>query len=164
MKLDVTDIDSGSQRHAERLNGAIQVLVIKRIFIVPHAGTQVGYFVTHEENAVASRRWSWSRLDLVYRRTCPSHDGRLLSMGVADRRKAESRRPTANTVLLVRGVVIHVALVRMTLAPGAFVRDDIFRFGKIGRARILRRDQVTGLHQNAVRSYVMTVAGVVVGC
>ena len=39
-------------------------------------------------------------------------------------------------VLTVRSVVIHVALVGMTLAPGAFVRDDVFRFGKIGRARV----------------------------
>jgi hypothetical protein len=137
VKLDVTNVNSRSQRHAERLNRTIQVLIIERVLIVPHAATQVGDFVTHEENAVASRRWPWSWLDrIAYRRICPSHDGRLLSYGVADRRKAESRRPTANTVLLVRGVVIHVALVRMTLAPGAFVRDDIFRFGKIGRSRV----------------------------
>ena len=66
--------------------------------------------------------------------------------------------------MLVRGIVIHVALVRMTLAPAAFVRDDIFRFGKISRARILRGDQVTGLHQNPMRRYVMSVAAVVIRC
>jgi hypothetical protein len=118
------------------LDGAIQVLIIERVLIVPDSSRRVRHFVTHEEDAVASRRRSRSWLDLVYRRKCPSHDGRLLSMGVADRRKAESRRPTANTVLLVRGVVIHIALVWMTLAPGAFVRDNIFRFGKIGRPRV----------------------------
>ena len=37
---------------------------------------------------------------------------------------------------LVRSVVIHVALVRMTLAPGAFVRHDVLRFGEICRPRV----------------------------
>ena len=167
MKPDVSDIDASSYRHAERLNGAIEVLVIERVFIVPHAATQVSYFVADEENAVASRRRARSRLDLIYRRasSCsPSHNGRLLSMGDARRIKAESGRAAADSVLLVRSVVVHIALVRVSLAPGPFVRDDVFRFGKIGRVRILRRDQVTRLHQNSVRRRVMTVAAVVVRC
>jgi len=85
-------------------------------------------------------------------------------MGRSKWRKAESGRAAADSVLLVRSVVVHVALVRMSLAPGAFVRHNVFRFGEIGSVQILRRDQVTGLYQNAVRRYVMTVAGVVVGC
>ena len=64
MKFDVSDIDSRSHRHSERLNGAIEVLVIEGVFIVPHAATQVGYFVTNKEDAVIA----WSRLDLIYRR------------------------------------------------------------------------------------------------
>ena len=160
MKRDVSDIDSSSYRHAERLNRPIEVLVIERVLIVPHAATQVGYFVTHEPDPIGP----WSRLDLIYRRAGPSHDPRLLSMSAADRTKAESGRAAADSVLLVRSIVVHVALVGMTLAPSAFVRDDVFCFGKIGSVRILRRDQVAGLHQNAVRSYVMTVAAVVVGC
>jgi hypothetical protein len=67
-------------------------------------------------------------------------------------------------LLLVGSVVKHVALVRVGLAPGAFMRDDVIRFGKIGGTRILRRDQIVRLHQNSVRRYVMNVAAVVVRC
>ena len=49
----------------------------------------------------------------------------------------------------------------MSLAPGAFVRHDVLRFGKIGSPRVLRWDQVL-LNQNSVRRYVMIVAGVIV--
>ena len=62
MKLDVSDIDSGSQRHAERLNGAIEVLVIERVLIVPDAGTWVGDFVTHEQDAIVARSQARSGL------------------------------------------------------------------------------------------------------
>ena len=164
MKFDVADIDPSSYRHAERLNRAIEVLVIKRVLIVPDASRWVGHLVTDEENAVAVRWGSRSWLDLIYRCARPGFNGWLLSHGRANRAKTEIRRPATHGVLLIRGVVVHVALVRMSLAPGAFMRDDIFRFGKIGRARIPCRNQVTGLHQNPVRSCVMTVAGVIVRC
>ena len=65
-------------------------------------------------------------------------------------------------VLTVGCVVIHVALSRMTLAPGAFVRDDVIRFGKICRNSIQRRIQVVNVNENSVRRYVVTVAGVIV--
>jgi len=39
VKSDVTDVDSGSQGHAEGLNRPIQVLVIEGVFIVPDATT-----------------------------------------------------------------------------------------------------------------------------
>ena len=64
MKPDVSDIDSRSYRHAERLNRPIEVLVIERVFVVPHAATQVGDFVTHKPDTVVAR----SRFDLIYRR------------------------------------------------------------------------------------------------
>ena len=72
--------------------------------------------------------------------------------------------PPLTLLLTVGNVVIHVALARMTLAPGVFVWDHVLRFGKIGRTRVLRRDQVTRLHQNSVRRYVMNVAAVIVRC
>ena len=78
--------------------------------------------------------------------------------------KTEGCRPAAYVVPLVRSVVVHVALARMTLAPGVFVRDDVFRFGKIRSALVLGRNQVTRVHQNSMRGYVMTVTGVIVGC
>lgn len=39
MKLDVADIDSGSQGYTEGLNRPIEVLVIERVIIVPDAIT-----------------------------------------------------------------------------------------------------------------------------
>ena len=39
VKPDVADVYTASYRHADRLDGAIEVLVIKRVFIVPDAGT-----------------------------------------------------------------------------------------------------------------------------
>lgn len=50
----------------------------------------------------------------------------------------------------------------MSLAPSVFVRDDVLRFGKIGGARVLSRDQVTRFNQNPVGGCVMTVTGVIV--
>ena len=66
--------------HAERLDGTIQVLVIKRVLIVPDSGGWVGYFVTHEPDTIVAV----IRFDLIYRRASPSCNGRLLSHGGAD--------------------------------------------------------------------------------
>ena len=42
----------GSQRHAEGLNRAIEVLVIDRVLVVPDARRWVGHFVADERNAI----------------------------------------------------------------------------------------------------------------
>ena len=63
MKLDVSDIDARSYRHAEGLNRPIEVLVIERVLIVPHAGTWSGHFVAHEPDPIVAV----SRFDLIYR-------------------------------------------------------------------------------------------------
>jgi hypothetical protein len=128
MKVDVTHVDPRSYGHAERLNGAIQVLVIKRVFIVPNPGSRISHFVTHEPDTISA----WSGLDLVYRRASPSFNGWLFSHCVASATKTKGLVDSGYSVLTVGSVVIHVALVRMTLAPGAFVRDNVFRFGEIG--------------------------------
>jgi len=130
MKSDVRDVYSGSNRHAERLDGAIEVLVVERVFIVPDASGGVRDFVAHEPDAIGSRRG----LDLVYRRAGPSHDRRLLSHGGSCASKTKGLINSGYGIRTVRSVVIHVALVRMTLAPGAFVGDNVFRFGKIRRS------------------------------
>ena len=65
--------------------------------------------------------------------------------------------------LAIGEIVKHVALVRMSLAPGAFMRDDVLRFGKIGHARIATC-QVTRINQNPVRDTVVHVAAVIVRC
>ena len=113
----------------EGLDGAVEVLVIDGVFIVVHPGIWSCHLVTNEENAVISR----IRFALVYKRTSPSHDGRLLSHRVAHEIKGERLVDPNYAALTVRCIVIHIALVWMTLAPGAFVRDDVFRFGKIRR-------------------------------
>ena len=160
MKLDVSDINPGSDRHGEGLNPAVEVLVIKCVLIVPHATTQVRHFVTHEPDSISEV----GRFDLVYRRAGPGLNGWLFSHGRTSSGKIEIRRAATDGVLTVRSVVVHVALVGMSLAPGALMWDDVFRFGKIGSVRILRRDQITGIYQNPVRCYVMTVAAVIVRC
>jgi hypothetical protein len=81
MKRDVSDIDSRSHRHSERLNRPIEVLVIERVLIVPHTATQVGYFVTHEPDTIGAR----SRFDRVaHGRASPGFNRRLLSHGRAN--------------------------------------------------------------------------------
>ena len=117
------------ENNFEGLDGPIQVLIVDGIFIVPHAGIWSCHLVTNPENAVIS----WIRFAFVYSCASPSHDGRLLSHRVAHEIKVERLVDSNYAALTVGGVVIHVALVRMTLAPGAFVRDDVFRFSKIGR-------------------------------
>ncbi len=160
MKSDVRDVHPGSNRHAERLDRAIEVLVVESIFIVPDAGTRVRDFVAHEPDAIGSR----VRLLSVYRRASPSHDGRLFSHGGSCAGKTKGLINSGYGVRTVRSVVIHVALARMTLAPGVFVRDDVFRFGKIRRSWVQRRVQVVNVDQNSVSGYVMTMATVIVGC
>ena len=101
---------------------------------------------------------------LVYDCSGPSHDGRLLPHGRANGAKIEIRRATTHALLLVGNVVIHVALARVSLAPGIFVLHHVLCFGKIGGALILRWDQVVRFNQNPVRRYVMIVAAVVIRC
>ena len=80
MKPNVRDVYSGSQRHAEGLDRAVEVLVVQRVFIVPDASGRIGHFVTHEPDAIVSR----IRLLLIYRCACPSRDGRVHSRGRAN--------------------------------------------------------------------------------
>jgi hypothetical protein len=68
VKSDVSDNDSSSYRHAERLNSTIEVLIIDRVFIMPDACIRTCHFVTDEENAVASRRRPRSWLDRIAHR------------------------------------------------------------------------------------------------
>ena len=134
MESDVSNSDAGSQGHGEGLNCAIKILVIERVLIVPDATRRVGDFVSHKPNTIGAR----GRFDLVYRSTStyPSFNGWLLSMGGAHGTKTERLVNSSYGELLVGSVVIHVALARMGLAPGIFMRNDVFRFSKIGRPRV----------------------------
>jgi hypothetical protein len=131
MKLDVTDVDAGSQWHTERLNGAVNVFVIERVLVMPDSSRRVGHFVTHEPDAVISR----VGLNPVHRCASPSPDRRLHPHCGAVRGKAKIGG-TAHIVLTVGSVVKHVALRRMRLTPGIFVRGDVLGLGKVGRSLI----------------------------
>ena len=48
MKPEVAHRDAASQRHAEGLDRAIEILVIDRVFIMPDAGGWVGHLVGNE--------------------------------------------------------------------------------------------------------------------
>jgi len=52
MKSDVTYVDSGRERHAEGLNRAIEVLVVKGVLVMPHARRWVRYFVNDERATI----------------------------------------------------------------------------------------------------------------
>jgi hypothetical protein len=132
VKSDVSDVHSGSKGHAERLDGAIEVFVMERVFVVPDARTWIRHFVAHKPDAIVSR----VRLNLVHGRACPSFNGRVLSRRGACASKTKGLVDSGYAVPTVRSVVVHVALARMTLAPGVFVRDDVLRFGKIRRSRV----------------------------
>ena len=132
MKFDVRDVCSGSERDAERLDGAVEVLVIERVFVMVNTGRRVRHFVTHEPNPVVAR----IGFQLIHRRASPRHDGRLRSHGGGCGAKTERLGDSGHRVPAVGSVVVHVALARMRLAPGVFVRNDVFRFGKIRRPRV----------------------------
>lgn len=143
------------------LDPAIEIFIVDCILIVPHSCVRSRHLVCHEENTVVAG----IRLDRIANHSaCPCFNGRLLPGGRAKRAKIEIRRTTTHALLLVGNVVKHVALAWVSLAPGVFVRDHVLCFGKVGSARILRRDQVARFHQNSVRRYVVTVTGVVVRC
>ena len=55
MKRDVTYVDSGAERHAERLNRAIEILVVNGVLVMPHAGRRVRYFINDERTTIDTR-------------------------------------------------------------------------------------------------------------
>jgi len=156
MEVNIADVNSRTNRHTEGLDGAIKVHVKDRVFIVPHAATQVGDFVTNEKDTIVAR----IRLRLVYRCacSCPCLDGRLHPDGVTLRRKRERVRTTANRKRTIGVIVEHVALVRMRLAPGKFMGGDVSGFAKV----VHTRNQVIRIYQDPVRDTVVRVAVVVV--
>ena len=93
---------------------------------------RVSHFVAHEPNPVVAR----IGFDLIHCRASPSFNGRLLSRGRARVTKTKGLVNSRYGVLTVRSVVVHVALARMTLAPGVFVRDDVLRLSKILRSLV----------------------------
>jgi len=52
MKSDVTNVNSLPERHAERLNRAIEVLVVNGVLVMPHAGRWIRYFINNERTTI----------------------------------------------------------------------------------------------------------------
>jgi hypothetical protein len=129
VKFNVSDIYSSAHRHAERLNRAVEVHVKESILIMPDASRWVGYLVTHKPDAIVS--WGWT--NLVHCRACsyPSLDGRLHSRCASRRCKSESVRTAANRKRAIGEIVEHVALIRMRLTPGKFMRGNVRSFAEI---------------------------------
>ena len=139
------------------MDRAIEVLIKDGVFIVPNSSRWVCDLVADEYNPIVSR----IGLDLVYRRACPSHDGRLPAHRRANGRKREVGN-AAHVIPAVGSVVKHVAFPRMRLAPSVFVRSEVLPFGKIARAGIERCVQVIDVNNDPVRYLVVHMAGVVV--
>jgi len=156
MKSDVTEIGSSTQRHGKGLDAAIEILVEQGVLIVIDARRGIAHFVAHKPDPIVSR----IRLSLIYRRPCPSRDGRVRSHGLPERGKCKVRC-AVNRKLTMGSVVIHVALPGMGLTPSVLLRRVVLRFREIGCAFIERCVQITDLHANPVRCAVMCVAAVV---
>src|SRR6188508_241889 len=90
MKSNAGYINTVRNRDAERLNGAIDVLVIDRVFIVPDTRSRIRDFVGNESNPIDS----WSRLNLINRCSSPGVDCRLHSHCGSDGSKSE--RPSSS--------------------------------------------------------------------
>ena len=156
MKSDITHGNSRSQRHTERLNRAVQVLVINRILVMPDASGGICHLAANESNAIDPR----SRLDLVDRRSGPGLDRRLHSHRGPDGRKGEIHLVAgSNTELTIGDIVVLVALPRISLAPGVFMWSNVLTFGEVSRHRC---GQIACCHGDAVGRLVMGVARVVV--
>jgi hypothetical protein len=120
------------------LNAAIEILVVHGVFIVIDSRRGIGYFVAHKPDAIVSG----IRLDLVHccgPERLPSLNGWLHAHSGAGRRKCVAVPAAADVKPTVGGVIVHVALPGMTLAPSVFMWSHILRLGKISRARVLRR-------------------------
>ena len=157
MKSEIANRDSAPQRHAERLNPTIKILIIDGVLVMPNAGARVRHFETKKPKAIDSG----NGLDPVDGCSSPSIDGRGHSHRGSNRGKGEIHR-AGDTVLTVGGVVVHVALPRVSLAPGVLRRSYVLRLGVIRRARIQRRVQVVTFHKNPMRRACVNVAAVVV--
>src|SRR5437868_5130869 len=159
MKSDVTHDHSVPQGHTERLNPAIEVLVINRVLVMPDSSGGICDLIANEANAIVSRIW----LELVDGRSRPGIDRRLHSHGGCGGCKGETG-DTSNSEPAVGDIVVLVALPGMRLAPGVFMWGDVVTFGKVGRAGILGCVQVAYCHREPVGRSCMGVARVVVCC
>ena len=128
MEVDVTDVNSGSQRHAKGLNRTIEIHIVHGVFVVPHPRRRIGYLVAHKPKPIVSR----IGLELIYGGACPCRDSGLHPNRRQHWIETEGRVDPGHAKLAIGDVVIHVALVRMRLTPGVFTGSDICCLSKIG--------------------------------
>ena len=72
VESNIADGDSASQRQTERLNPAVKILVIDRVFIMPDPGDGACHFVGNKATTIDSRLG----FDRRNRRARPGIDGR----------------------------------------------------------------------------------------
>src|SRR5438067_1721791 len=132
MKPDIAHTRSRSQRHTERLNRPIQVLVVNGIFIMPDSRGRICDLIADESNAIGSG----SGLDLGDRRPSPGLNCRLRLHRGRGGRKGETGG-AADSESTVGDIVVLVALRWISLAPDVLMWSDVLTFGEVGGARIL---------------------------
>ena len=91
METEIADCNSAAQRHTERLNRAIEVLVINRVLIMPDAGGRICHFVSNGTDSIVSG----IRLKCIERRSSPGIDRSLRSHRSVQRpqtRKSSSQK------------------------------------------------------------------------
>jgi hypothetical protein len=125
---------------------------------MPNTGSRISHFVTHKPNPVVA----WVGFDLADCCASPGHDGWLHPDRRANACKIEIGWASANIKPTIGGIVEHVALPGMRLAPRVLVRSNILRFGEVGRAGILRRVQVGRCDCDPVRRASVVVTIVIV--
>jgi len=155
VKPNVAHGNSASQRHTERLDGAIEILIMDGVLIMPDTSGGVRHFVGDERTAIDSRHG----LDCISGRSRPDTGRRGHSRRGSNSRKGETRR-AGDIVTTIRRIVIHAALPRVSLAPRVLMRTIVLNLGVIRRARVQRCVQVAGIDQNPVRCADVSVAGV----
>src|SRR5215831_9601937 len=126
MESDICYRCAASQRHVERLDGAIEILVMDGVFIMPHAIHRPADFVDNECSPIHAGFW-------FDRYTCCSRPS-IRRGGHSHRRantgEGEVCRPS-HIETPIGGVVIHVALPSVRLTPGILVRAVILSFSVV---------------------------------
>ena len=132
MKPQIAHRDSAPQRQSEGLDPAIEILVIDRVLIMPNPSDWAGHLVGNERSSIRSRLG----LNGINGRSGPGTDGWSRSHRGSNGRKGEARR-AGNIETTIGGVVVHVALAWVGLAPDVLRWSDELRFGALQKLQCL---------------------------
>src|ERR1044071_4576725 len=145
VKLEIAYRGSAAQRDRERLDRAIEILVIDRVFVMPYTADGTDNLVGDKSAPIHAGLW----FDGLNGGAGPGGNGRHRGHGGASDRERETRC-AANVKSGVRRVITHVALAGVSLTPGVLVRGDVLDLGVIGRTRIHGWVQIVRLDRKAV--------------